>query len=245
MPIPSYWLAADYVTPVILCRMAMALQRIRDLAESQWGLLTLRQAMQAGVGWRSVARLVDAGLLERVAHGVYRVRGSDEPEHLGLRSAWLQLDPGHPAWERLDDPEVAVVSHASAAALYGVGDLRADVHEFTLPHRRQTRRSDVRLHRGRVPENRRTLLHGLPTTRAGWMVGDLLADNIDPDSVARIAVEVIDQVYDYPRVVAESLAPHASKFGFPNGDGVALLDDFLRRAEHTERERIVAMAGQR
>jgi len=221
------------------------MQRIRDLAESQWGLLTIRQAMRAGVGWRSIARLVDAGMLERVAHGVYRVRGSTEPDYLGLRSAWLQLDPDRPAWERLDDPDVAVVSHTSAAALYGVGDLRADVHEFTIPHRRQTRRSDVRLHRGRVPENRRIILHGLPTTRAGWMVGDLLADNIDPDSVAQIAVEVIDQVYDYPRVVAESLAPHASKFGFRNGDGVALLDDFLRRAEYKEREQTVAMARQR
>ena len=221
------------------------MQRIRDLAEGQWGLLTVRQATRARVSWRSIGRLVDSGLLERVAHGVYRIRGSVEPDHLGLRSAWLQLDPDRPAWERLDDPDVAVVSHTSAAALYGVGDLRADVHEFTIPHRRQTRRSDVRFHRGRVPENRRILLQGLPTTRAGWMVGDLLADNIDPDSVAQIAVEVIDQVYDYPRVLAESLDPHASKFGFRNGDGVALLDDLLRRAKYKERERTVAMARQR
>jgi hypothetical protein len=237
-------MAATYVIYGIFCSMTAPMQRIRDLAESQWGLLTLRQAMHAGVGWRSFARLVDGGTIQRVARGVYRVRGAAEPDHLGLRSAWLQLDPDRPAWERLDDPDVAVVSHTSAAALYGVGDLRADVHEFTLPHRRQTRRSDVRLHRGRVPENRRILLNGLPTTRAGWMVGDLMADNIDPDSVAQIAVEVIDHAYDYPRVVAESLAPHASRFGFRNGDGVALLDDFLRRAEYKEREQMVAMARQ-
>jgi hypothetical protein len=222
--------------------VASPLQRLRDLAEGQWGLLTLRQAKQAGVGWRSIARLVDAGLLERVAHGVYRVRGGAEPDHIGLRSAWLQLEPDRPAWERLDDPDVAVVSHASAAALYGVGDLRADVHEFTLPHRRQTRRPDVRIHRGRVPESRRLLLGGLPTTRAGCMVGDLLADNIDPDSLAQIVVEVIDQVHDYPRVVAESLAPHAARFGFAKGDGVALLDHFLRHAGYRGREHMVAMA---
>ena len=108
------------------------LQCLRDIAEGQWGLVTLRQANGAGVGWRSVARLAEAGLIERVAHGVYRIRGSDEADHLDLRAAWLQLDPGRAAWERLDDPDVAVVSHASAAALYGVGDFRADVHEFTL-----------------------------------------------------------------------------------------------------------------
>src|ERR1700694_2356187 len=138
------------------------LQRLHDIAEGQWGLVTLRQANDAGVGWRSVARLAEAGLIERVAHGGYRIRGGAEPDHLGLRAAWVQLDPGRAAWERLDDPDVAIVSHASAAALYGVGDLRADVHEFTLPGRRQTRRSDVRLHQGRVPTDRWILLRGLP-----------------------------------------------------------------------------------
>jgi hypothetical protein len=33
-----------------------------------------------------------------------------------------------------------VVSHRSAAELYGLGHLTADQHEFTVPSRRQTRR---------------------------------------------------------------------------------------------------------
>jgi hypothetical protein len=210
--------------------MTSPITRIRDVAEGQWGLVTLQQARAAGVAWRSLSRLVEGGLLERVAHGVYRVRGAAEPDHVGLRAAWLQLDPARPAWERLDDPDVAVVSHASAAALYGVGDLRADVHEFTLPRRRQTRRSDVRIHRGRVPPARRVVLGGLPATRAGWMIGDLLADHVDPDGVARITAEVLERVLDYPREVADALAPHAHRFGCRRGDGPALLDELLRRA---------------
>jgi hypothetical protein len=102
-----------------------------------------------------------------------------------------------------------VVSHASAASLYGVGDLRADVHEFTIPARRQTRRLDVRIHRGRVAQERRILLGGLPTTRAGWMVGQLLADHADVDAVAEITREVLERVLDYPAVVAEAVAPYA------------------------------------
>lgn len=221
------------------------LQRIRDIAEGQWGLLTLRQAKDAGVGWRSVARLADAGLLERVAHGVYRIRGGAEPDHLGLRAAWLQIDPGHAAWERLDDPEVAVVSYASAAALYGVGDLRADVHEFTLPQRRQTRRSDLRLHRGEVPAGQRPLVDGLPTTRPARLIGDLLGDDIDPDSVAQITVEVLDRVLENPRLVAESLEPYASKFGLRERDGAALLDHLLSRAQYRNRAETVALARQK
>jgi hypothetical protein len=222
--------------------MSSPLTRIRDVAEGQWGLVTLQQARAAGVAWRSLSRLVEGGLLERVAHGVYRVRGAAEPDHLGLRAAWLGLDPARPAWERLDDPDGAVVSHASAAALYGVGDLRADVHEFTLPRRRQTRRGDVRIHRGRVPPARRIVLGGLPTTRAGRMIDDLLADHVDPDGVARITAEVIERILDYPRDVADALAPHAHQFGCRRGDGPALLDELLRRAGSRERDALLAEA---
>jgi len=222
--------------------MPSPLTRIRDLAEGQWGLVTLQQATAASVAWRSLTRLVEAGLLERVAHGVYRVRGTAQPDHLELRAAWLQLDPAWPAWQRLDDPDVAVVSHASAASLYGVGDLRADVHEFTLSERRQTRRPDVRIHRGIVPQDRRILAGGLPTTRAGWMVGQLLADHLDVDAVAEITREVLERVLDYPRVVAQAAGPYAVRFGLERGDGVGLLDELLRRAGTPRREGLVAEA---
>jgi hypothetical protein len=216
--------------------MARPLQRISSLSESQWGLVTLRQAQGVGVGWSSVAQLTRDGRLERVAHGVYRVRGSGEPDHQDLRAAWLQLDPDRPAWERLTDRDVAVVSHVSAAAMHGVGVLRPDVHEFTLPARRQTRRSDVRLHRGRMPRDRWAVLRGLPVQTPGWMLGDLLADHVDPSNVAEIAAEVLDRGYDDPRAVADSLAPHASRFDLPRGDGAALLDHLLRLAGHGFRD---------
>lgn len=223
--------------------MPSPLTRIRDLAEGQWGLVTLQQARAADVAWRSLTRLVEAGLLERVTHGVYRVRGAAEPDHLELRAAWLQLDPARPAWQRLDDPDVAVASHASAASLYGVGDLPADVHEFTLPHRRQTRRPDVRIHRGRVPAERRILLRGLPTTRASWMIGQLLADHVDMDAVAQITREVLERVFDYPGVVAEAVGPYAARLGMERGDGLGLLDELLRRAGTPSREALIAEAG--
>lgn len=224
--------------------MPSPLARLRDIAEEQWGLFTLQQARTADVAWRSLTRLVDGGLLERVAHGIYRVRGTPEPDHLDLRAAWLQLDPGRPAWQRLDDLELAVVSHTSAASLYRLGDLRADVHEFTIPHRRQTRRPDVRLHRGQVPPEQRILMGGLPMTRAGWMIGQLLGDHVDPDAVAQITREALERVIDYPRDVAASLAPYAQRFGYPRGNGVALLDEFLRRAGAPERQGFVAEAQQ-
>lgn len=72
-------------------------------------------------------------MLERVAHGVYRLTTAPIPDHMELRAAWLQLAPDIPAWERTSAQ--GVVSHRSAAALYGLGHLPADRHEFTIPNR--------------------------------------------------------------------------------------------------------------
>lgn len=210
------------------------MQRLLDLAEEQWGLCTRRQALDAGVATSSLARLLRDDLLERVAHGVYRVRGAGEPDHLQLRAAWLQLDPAILAWKRIDSPEVALVSHTSAASLYGVGDLRADIHEFILPTRHQTRRTDVRIHRGNVVDQQRILLAGLPATRGARMIGDLIGDHVEPSSVARITAEIIDRGLDHQSDVAECIAPYANRFGFRLGDGVALLDYLLTLAGYSK-----------
>lgn len=207
--------------------MVAPLQRLAEFADGQWGLVTRAQAKAANVPAATFARLVKRRQLERTAHGVYRVRGAGEIDHLQLRAAWLQFDPVRPAWERLADPDVAVVSHTSAASLYGVGDLRPDTHEFTFQRRWQTRRRDVRVHRGTIPSSEQILLKGLPTTRAGRMIADLLADHIEPEAAARITVQVLESVYDYPGVVADKIAPFASSFELRPGDGIALLEHFL------------------
>ena len=75
------------------------------------------------------------------------------------------------------------------------------------------------------------------------MVGDLLADNVDPDAVGQIAAQSLDRVFDYPRMIAQSLAPYAMRFGFLTGDGVALLNHLLARAGYSHREQMVAMAA--
>lgn len=207
--------------------MSRPVQRLSEAAEGQWGLITRRQAEAASVGNTTLARLVEDGRVERVAHGVYRIRGAGEPDQLGLRAAWLQLAPETLAWARLDDLNDAVVSHASAASLYRVGDLRADVHEFTLPKRRQTRRRDVRLHRGKVPAADRIVLSGLPVTRAARMIADLLAAHVEPGVVGRLAAEVIDRRLDSRTDVAERLAPYTARFDLPRGEGQDMLDHLL------------------
>lgn len=196
-----------------------------EVAEDQWGLVTRAQALAAGVPRATFARLVAAGALVRVAHGVYRIVGGPDPGHLDLRAAWLQLDPWTPAWQRVRSAGVAVVSHRSAADLYGLGDLIADMHEFSVPVRVQTRRRDVRLFLRQVEPADRDVVDGLPVTRAHRIVADLLTRYEDGSAVATVAVEAVRRGLTTPGQIATSVAPLASRYHL--GDGTALADQLL------------------
>lgn len=198
------------------------LSRLGEIAAEQWGLVTRRQAHRAGVALKTLDRLAAEGsVLERVAHGVYRLTTAPIPDHLDLRAAWLQLAPATPAWERT--PDDGVVSHKSAAALYKIGHLPADQHEFTVPKRKQSRRSDVRLHLGGVADNEWIQLKGLPVAIPSRIAADLLDEDEDPASVAQIVADALRHGYDYPGSFAETFRPHALKLGFRRGDGLGLL----------------------
>jgi Transcriptional regulator, AbiEi antitoxin len=200
---------------------ASTVAKLAGIAEDQWGLITRRQAEGAGVSPATLQRLSAGGVLERVAHGVYHLAGAPPPDHVPLRAAWLQLAPDTLVWQR--QPEQGIVSHRSAAAVYGLGHLPADVHEFTLPVRRQVRRPDVRIHRGQLDDGEWIILRGLPVTRPSRIASDLLADREDPEAVGHIVADALRGVFDYAGTVSEALAPHATSLGLRRGDGVAVL----------------------
>jgi len=217
----EHLLNSSYMSYNAVVTRYSTLNRIARIAEDQWGLITRRQAEGAGVSQATLHRLAKTGILDRVAHGVYRLTGAPPPDYLDLRAAWLQLAPEVPAWERT--PEQGVVSHRSAATLYGLGHLPADRHEFTLPERRQSRRSDVRLHHRAVRPDDWIVLHGMPVTRPSRIAADLLGDKEDPEAVAQVIADALRPVYDYPGAFAATLAPYAASFGLRRGDGLALL----------------------
>lgn len=200
-----------------------AIARLAIIGEDQWGLLTRRQAQDVGIARATLERLVANSLLERVDRGVYRLAGAPVPDHMELRAAWLGLDPGVLRWQRTRQD--GVVSHRSAAAIYGVGDLPADRHEFTFTTRRQSRRQNLRFH-VRAPgvgpwvEVR----GGLPVTRPSRIASDLLLDYEVPESVAHVIGDSIRAGYEHPSAFAGALAPHAAKFRWLRaGDGLGLL----------------------
>jgi hypothetical protein len=217
------------------------LDRIAEIASDQWGLITRRQAERARVPATTIDRLTaPEGRLARIAFGVYQLKGTPIPDHSDLRAAWLQLAPAMLVWER--SAVQGVVSHRSAAALYGVGHLPADVHEFTFTSRRQTRRPDVRIHVRGLTEDEVVVLGGLPVTRPARIAEDLIREREDPEAVAQIIVEALRGGFEYPKTFSQTLRPYAARFGFGHGEGLALLNWLFDVAAVPESERWVAEA---
>lgn len=198
--------------------------RASELAARQWGLLTTMQAETEGISRLQLARLADAGLIERVDRGIYAVPATVE-EHTPLRAAWLSLDPSMFAEDRLVDPVASgVISHASAATLHQVGDLLDDYPEITVPERKQSRRS-IRLHRGTLRSDEVTIVDGLPVTTPARTVADLLRDGHDPSHVAEIAGDVLLRGLASRQEMAAALELLARRHG--QSSGAALLEHLL------------------
>jgi predicted transcriptional regulator of viral defense system len=208
-----------------------SLLEIAALAEGQWGLFTTAQANAAGITTQALSRHTSRQLLERLAHGVYRIAGAPPAQEDEIRAAWLNLDARHLARTRLhDQPHPAVVSHRSAARLYDLGDLDADRHEFTSPVRKQTRRTDVRIHRGTLERGEWTVVDGLPVTTIVRTIADLAAEYTDGGHLASVARDALTTWHvDYDELVA-ALRPYAHRYGLRIGDGRGLVERFLDEA---------------
>lgn len=211
----------------------MTMDRIGEIAAGQWGMITRRQAEAAGVPDTTLERLTaPGGVLSRVAFGVYLLSAAPSPDHVDLRAAWLQLEPAVPAWART--AEQGVVSHRSAASLYGIGHLPADSHEFTVPRRRQTRRADVKIHVRSLDEAEVLATQGLPLTRPARIASELARDREDPEAIAQLVVDATRAGLESPARFAAALAPHARQFGLAGGDGIAALSWLLDLAAPAE-----------
>lgn len=208
-----------------------ALRVLSEVTQSQWGLVTSRQARALGVSHMNLTRLTEAGDLIRLTHGVYRDAGAPGDEHEELRAAWLVSEPAKLAYERLDEsPADVVVSGESAARLHGLGDLRAMRSEFTTPVRKQTQRSDVHYRTRRLSSVDVTVREGLPVTTIERTIADLVEDRNDLTIVASVLGDAVRRSrLDVDRLV-ELLRPLADRNGYGKDNGEAFLADLQRLA---------------
>ena len=111
----------------------LARDRLWEIAATQHGYVTARQAIELGVTRGALNQLAFRGTVERATRGVYRFpRFPSAPaDPYMLAVLWTQV------------PE-AVLSHETALDLYDISDINPEVIHVTVGKNRRIRREDGR-----------------------------------------------------------------------------------------------------
>ena len=128
---------------------------LNEIAFRQAGYFTARQAAELGFSAQSQKYHADRGTWARIGRGLYRL------------AKWPSNDADNfTRWYVWSDTR-GVISHDSAAAVHGLGDLDPRQVHLTLPTERRTRLPGVSLHADELPtgdvEDRETFRVTTPT----------------------------------------------------------------------------------
>jgi hypothetical protein len=152
---------------------------VAEIAADQYGIVTRAQLHEAGLSNGGIERRIAAGRLHRLHRGVYAV---GHPA-VGLHGRWLAAV--------LACGRGALLSHRSAAALWGMRSTSAPLIDVTVPPGNGHRSKDgIRVHR----EVKRGTEHlGIPVTSPRCTLDDLAAAKIPPWQLRR-AMEVAQRL---------------------------------------------------
>ncbi|MEU7935244.1 hypothetical protein [Micromonospora echinofusca] len=144
--------------------------KLLEIADGQWGQVTVEQAGRVGVPEAALAELEALHVIEPVIDGVVRLRAGGRHPMPRLYAAWLRLAPETPGWERTL-PDTGVVSHRSAVRLYRLGDLPGDHPQFTASA--SVAAPDGRTHGADLGPGSWQWVDGLPVTTPARTLLDL------------------------------------------------------------------------
>lgn len=209
-----------------------AVTTLEELGASQWGLITTAQAQAYGVSRVTLGRLREAGMVHPLRRGVYALPSSGQGPLQDLRAAWLATNPAVLAEDRFqrtgESFDEVVVSHLSAAAVHGLGDVMPTHHEFTTPRRRTSSHPDVVFHRRTLDADELSIVDGLLVTSIERTVTDLCGPGVDLDHFAEVVRDALAHGYVDTHRLADALTPGAKRLGFSTG--AALIEECLERA---------------
>jgi very-short-patch-repair endonuclease/predicted transcriptional regulator of viral defense system len=138
-------------------------EAIARLAGGQYGVVSRAQLRGLALSDGAMTDRCRRGRLHRVHHGVYAVGHTVLGGHGRWLAAVLACGPG------------AVLSHASAAALWGLRPSAALTVDVTVARGGTRKRPGLRIHRTRSLDGQTTVHEGIPVTTPARTILDLAA----------------------------------------------------------------------
>lgn len=164
----------------IVTSVRSTLERLGDLADSHGGYFTTAEAAAAGLSRRALSHHATVGTLERVGHGIYRLRlyPASRFEDLIVATLW-------------GDPDSAV-SHESALVVHGLGDAMPPVVHLTVARPFRGRRPGVVVHHRPLEADDRVVVDAVAVTSVERTLADV-AESSDPALVRAAVHEALDR----------------------------------------------------
>ncbi|MDB6044743.1 MAG: hypothetical protein JWM63_3294 [Gammaproteobacteria bacterium] len=160
-----------------------AWQALYDVAATQEGLFTTRQAAAAGYSPPLLAHHQKAGRIARIRRGIYRLVHFPPGEQEELVTAWL--------WTEAK----GVLSHQTALWLHSLSDVLPGQIHLTLPltwrHRRFRVPEGLVLHHADVPLEERTWVGAVPVTSTRRTLNDCALAGLSPDLLRQAAKQAL------------------------------------------------------
>lgn len=175
--------------------MPTSVDVLYELAEPRAGYFTTAQAAEAGVSRQQLSYLNGAGSIDRIAHGIYRLRRfpAQRFEDVIVACLWAGED--------------AVASHDTALAIYELTDaMPAEVH-VTVPRAFRGRRPGVVVHSAPLGARERTVRAAVPLTTVPRTIADVLSRS-GPGVAVEAAREALDQGLVTRRRLRAALESH-------------------------------------
>ena len=178
----------------VVQRLAPDENALYAVAEPHAGYFTTADAAKAGYSRALLAHHNRAGMLERVDHGIYRLRRFPETPHADLVVGWLRAGTS------------SAISHESALGLYGLSDVLPHKVHVTTPRTASRRRTGLRLHTSPLPNKDVAVFEGMRVTTVERTIADVSRAGLAEELVLQTIDEALARGLTTPARLAEMAA---------------------------------------
>ena len=149
------------------------------VAEGRAGYFTSAEAASSGIGSQLLSHHARSGAYQRAARGIYRLTRFPASRFEDLVIAWLRAGPR------------SAISHASALAVYDLGDLVPGQIHVTMPRSGSRRRPGLKLHTAALLESSVVWREGMRVTTVPRTLCDLAFVGFPEDQIRQAVQQAI------------------------------------------------------